>query len=107
MRPVFVSTPVAGGNSPAVPLDQYLTPFNISLEADINGVATYTVEWTQSDIWNTDPATWIWQPGPANLVGAVTSQVGSLISPVAAVRCRQTAGAGNVSFVVRQAGVMG
>lgn len=105
MRPVTVSV-TGPGVTPPVPLDQYLTPFEVSLAAINPSGATYTVEWTQDNIWdpNFNPATANWTNGPANMVGAVDTEYGTLISPVAAVRLRQTVGAGTTQLIVRQAG---
>ncbi len=105
MRPV---TQVIAGvaDSLPVPIDQYLDPTNVSLTVlNAGNDATYTVEWTQDDIWNTPQNTWTWFQGPANLIAATGNQAGALEAPVAAVRCRVTvAGAAPVSFIVRQAG---
>jgi hypothetical protein len=108
MRPVQVSTAGSGTETAPVPLDQYLNPFSVSMACIVTGVATYTVEWTNDGIWDPafDPATANWFPGPANLVGAVDNEAGSLQAPVAAVRCRQTAGAGSVTMRVTQSGAV-
>lgn len=105
MRPVILTQTGAGSTAP-VPLDQYLTPFEVSLAVILTGAATYTVEWTQDDIWNTNPSAWTWFPAAANLVGATDNETGTLTSPVAAVRLRQTAGGGSSKLIVRQSGVM-
>jgi hypothetical protein len=109
MRPVTVSTSGNGTSTAPVPLDVYLNPFNVTMQCIVTGVATYTVEWTNDDIWAAgwNPATANWFPAAANLVGATTSQVGTLTSPVTAVRCRQTAGAGSVQMRVTQSGAVG
>lgn len=108
MRPVQVSTAGNGTATAPVPLDQYLTPFSVTMSCIVSGAATYTVEWTNDNIWDPafNPATAVWFPGPANLVGAVDDEAGSLSAPVAAVRCRQTAGAGSVTMRVTQAGAL-
>lgn len=108
MRPVTVSTTGIGAAlaSPPVPLDQYLTPFQVTLQCTVNGAATYSVEWTSDDIWapGWSPLTANWFAAAANLTGAVDAEAGSLVSPVSAVRIRQTAGGGTATMVVRQAG---
>lgn len=109
MRPVTVQAGASPASSPVVPLDLYLTPFNVTLQCIVNGVATYSVEWTNDDVFSPtfDPNTANWFAAAANLTGATTNQVGTLQAPVTAVRVRTTAGAGSVSMRVTQAGVMG
>lgn len=101
MRPVTVTT-TGVQNSPWIPLDIYLNPFEVSLGCEVTGVATYSVVWTTDDIWNVpNPQAFA---GPANLTAATTTQAGSLISPVTAVQLQQTAGAGSVQMRVVQGG---
>jgi len=106
MRPVRVSTAGTGTATAPVPLDQYLNPFSVTMSCIVTGVATYTVEWTNDNIWDPafNPNTANWFQAAANLVGAVDNEAGSLDAPVAAVRCRQTAGAGSVTMTVTQSG---
>lgn len=109
MRPVTLTTSDASGGekvSPVCPLDLYISPFNISLFAVITGAATYTVEYTGDDVYASsfNPATANWT-GVTGMTAVSASTDATLISPVTAVRLRQTAGAGSVALRVLQAGI--
>lgn len=108
MRPVTVSVTGVGSSAP-IPMDVYLNPFNVSMQCTVNGVVTYNVEWTNDDIWapGYNPATGNWFAAAANLTGATTAQTGTLISPVTAIRIRNSAGAGTSTMRVVQSGAVG
>jgi hypothetical protein len=104
MRPITLTT--TGVQVSAVcPLDIYISPFNVTLDVVLNGAATYTVEYTDDDIFakTFNPATANWIPH-ADLTAKAAAAQGTLISPVRAVRLNQTAGAGSASLRVIQAG---
>ena len=107
MRPVRVSLDGVSQTDP-IPLDLYLTPFNVSLRTIITGAPTYTVEYTESDVFAAgyDPDTDTWNP-LSGMTDETANAYTTLVSPVTAVRMRQTAGvAGNgVELTVIQAGV--
>lgn len=107
MRPITLST-LGVQNTAVAPMDLYLTPFNVSLQAVITGAPTYTVEYTNDDVFSPtfNPATANWTP-VAGMTAAVASANATLISPVTAIRMRQTAGAAPnaVQLRITQAGV--
>lgn len=108
MRPVTRSlTGIA--NDVAVPLDLYQSPFNVSIQVTVMGNITYSVQWTVDDVFATgyDPAAGNWFAAAANLTAATTSQAGSIVSPVTAVRLITTAGTGTAAMRVAQAGAVG
>lgn len=104
MRPVTLNT-TGVSVSPVCPLDFRLTPFQVTLDADVTGAATYTVEYTSDDVFATtfNPATALWHP-VTGMSGAAADAEATLISPVRGVRVNQTAGAGSVRLTVIQAG---
>jgi hypothetical protein len=111
MRPVNLTTSDASGGvkvSSVCPLDIYLKPFQVTLHSVLTGAATYTAEYTEDDpfLSTFDPATAVWTPVTA-MSGASANAEATLISPVRAVRLRQTAGAGSAVLQVIQAGVLG
>lgn len=111
MRPVYQTLSDASGGALAtdpIPLDLYLTPFNVSLRALVTGTVEYTVEYTESDVFaeGYDPDTDTWN-ALAGMDAATASAYTTLTSPVTAVRMRQTSGNGSVALAVLQAGVMG
>jgi hypothetical protein len=104
MRPIRVTVTNAA-SSPVIPLDQYLTPFNVGLGCDVTGGSpTYTVQYTFDDVWATgfDPATAKWFDH-----ASMTAQTGDTNSNIAfavtAVRMTQT-GTGVTTMTVIQAG---
>lgn len=105
MRPVTLQT--AGvSESPPCPMDVYISPFQATITTRVTGAATYSVQWTNDDVWAADfsAATAQWNP----LVGmnaAIADAQETLISPVTAVRLIQTVGAGSVVARIVQAGL--
>lgn len=110
MRPVTLTT-VGVENSPICPPDIYLNPFSVSLQAVVDGAATYTVEWTQDNIW--DPAydpddlssTW---NSVDDMEDATADATAIFTEPVRGFRLRQTIGAAPNSVTLRivQAGAV-
>lgn len=101
MRPITVVQDGVGNSAP-IPLDIFRDPFNVTVQCVITGAPTFTVEYTCDD--PAAPVNWFPLAGITN---AVANAVDSLISPVTAIRLRQTAGAaGNgVTMRVIQAGL--
>lgn len=109
MRPVTMTTTDASGGEKSTsicPPDVYITPFNVTLDVDVTGAATYTVEYTNDDIWAAgyNAATGVWK-AVTGLSAASADAEATLISPVRGIRMRQTAGGGSASLRVTQAGV--
>lgn len=109
MRPVTVQAGASPASSPVIPLDIYLKPFDVTMQCVVTGVITYSVEWTNDDVFSPtfDPATANWFAAAANVTGATTSQVATLQSVVTGLRVRTTAGNGSVAMRVTQAGMIG
>ena|ERR1044071_525612 len=111
MRPIRLSTLGVSKTVP-IPLDLYLVPFNVSLRAVITGAPTYTVEYTEDDVYavgyDPDAGSSKWK-ALDGMTDAVADAYTTLTSPVTAVRMRQTVGAApnGVELTVLQAGVMG
>jgi len=97
------------GVSNPIPMDQYLTPFNVGLGATINsGTATYTVQHTFDDVYasNYNPSTGTWFNQP-DITAVTTNQDGNYAFPVSAIRLNVSASTGSVTLHVLQAGVTG
>lgn len=110
MRPVTLTlsnAAVVEKKSPVCPPDIYLNPFSLSLQAVVTGAATYTVEWTQADVWaagfDPDAATTIWN-AVAGMDAAVANATATFNEPIRGLRMRQTAGAGSVTLLIVQGG---
>ncbi len=109
MRPVTLSISAAGATQP-VPLDQYISPFNIGLAVDLSAGATlaYTVQHTFDDIYaaNYNPATGNWF-NHATMAAKTASSDGNYAFPVRATRLNVTAyTSGTATFKIVQAGAI-
>ena len=108
MRPIRV---VVGSQtaSNVIPLDQYISPFNIGLGVSLSAGAslTYTVQHTFDDVWASDfnPATANWF-SHATMVNKNTSFDGNYAYPVTAIRLNVTAWtSGTATLTAVQAGI--
>lgn len=100
---VEVGTNAVGGSQP-IPLDQYQTPFNVTLAALITGTVNVTAQFTFDDVFDEDdagPYSWV---NHGDITNAVANANGTLISPVSAVRLLNNSGDGSTEFRVIQAG---
>ena len=107
MRPVVVTVTNTGVSAP-IPLDNYISPFNVGMGAVVvSGSPTYTVQHSfdnpLADGYSAASATWFNHP---DLSSETTNQDGNYAFPVAAVRMNVT-GTGVVKFTVIQAGIVG
>jgi hypothetical protein len=114
MRPVYApASALAGGLSEAVVLDQYLTPFNVTLTVELGGNtgggASYTVQYSPDDpyAYNAN-ANWYNHPTLFNLAADSSD---TFYTPVRGVRLQTgtpgTGGTTSPQLVVLQAGVFG
>ena len=107
MRAVTISQTNTGVTNP-VPMDQYLTPFNVGFGVVVtSGSPTYTVQHSFDNPfaadYDPDTATWFDHPDVAS---ETTNADGNYAFPVAAIRLSVT-GTGVVTMTIAQAGVMG
>jgi hypothetical protein len=108
VRPIRV-TVGAVAVSATLPLDQYISPFNVGLGVSLSAGAslTYTVQHTFDDIWSPtfDPATANWF-SHATMVSKTTSFDGNYAYPVTAIRLNVTVWAsGTATMTAVQAGM--
>lgn len=91
------------GASQEIPLDQYISPFNVSLFLSITGTVDGTVQYTFDDVFSgPGPFEWTDHPDMTNLVA---SGEGVFISPVGACRLLTNSGDGEAVLRVVQAGL--
>lgn len=106
MRPIVVTTSDASGGtqtSASAILDIHGRS-EVSLQLDVTGTATCTVQQTLDNLWDTSiTPTWIDHPD-SNLVGATTDVQGNYAYVPFAVRLRQTAGNGSAKLTIIQSG---
>jgi hypothetical protein len=93
------------GASQPVPLDLYLDPFNVSLYLDVTGTVDVTVQYTGDADVLTSVGPFVWF-AHTDLTNETADAVGTIISPVTAVRLLTNSGTGSCEFTVLQAGVM-
>lgn len=107
MRRITLTTTDASGGtttSSVAMLDQYISPFNVTINVIVTGTVTYTVQYTTSDIFGGVTPVWI-NSTDSNVVAATSTQTSNMVIPVTAIRIRQTAGAGSTLTNVLQAGI--
>lgn len=109
MRPVRVQVGSAT-TSAVVPMDQYISPFNVGISVDLSAGAnlTYTVEHTFEDVFASgwDPATARWYPH-SSLSAKTASSDGNYAYPVSAIRLNVTAyTSGTANMNLLQAGII-
>lgn len=106
MRPIVVTTSDASGgtqNSTAVIVDIHGRS-EISLQLDVTGTATCTVQQTLDNLWDAAVTpTWFDHPD-TNLVAATTDVQGNYAYVPFAIRLQQTAGDGSAKLTVIQSG---
>ncbi len=108
MRPIRVAVGSAT-TSPVIPLDQYISPFNVSVGVTLSAGAslTYKVQYTYDDVFastfNPSTATWF---DHSTLVGKTASADGNFTLPVSAIRLNVTPyTSGTATMNVLQAGI--
>lgn len=99
---VTVGTTGVGASAP-LPLDLYLDPFNVSLFIDVTGTANVTLEYTGDDSVLTSVGPFVWF-AHSDLTSVSADDVGTIISPVSAVRLVTNSGTGSAELTVLQSG---
>lgn len=92
------------GASQAVPLDQYISPFNVSLGVGIDGTVDVTVQFTFDDVFGDAPGPFDWTDHP-DLTGITADDDATFISPVSACRLLTNSGVGTAVLRIIQAGL--
>jgi hypothetical protein len=101
----FADSGATGVTAP-IPLDQYISPFNVSLAVVPAGTATYTVQYTFDDPFASDfvPASANWFNHP-DLTSESGNNDGNFAFPVRATRLNVSDTDDNLTFFVTQAGI--
>jgi hypothetical protein len=92
------------GASQEIPLDQYISPFNVSLFVDITGTVDVTVQFTGDDVFGDAPGPFSWTDHPS-LTNITADDDATFISPVSACRLLTNSGVGEAVLRVAQAGL--
>lgn len=100
---VTVGTNALGASS-TTPLDQYQTPFNVSLGIVITGTVDVTLQYTLDDVFADHPGPFTWIDHP-NLTNITADDDATFISPVSACRLLTNSGVGTAVLRIIQAGL--
>ncbi len=95
----------AVGASQTVPLDQYQTPFNVSLGIVITGTVDVTLEFTFDDVFGDFPGPHSWNDHP-DLTNITADADATFIAPVSACRLLTNSGDGTAVLRIIQAGTL-
>ena len=93
------------GASQEIPLDQYISPFNVSLFLGITGTVDVTVQFTADDVFGDAPGPFDWTDHP-DLTNVTADADASFISPVSACRLLTNSGVGTAVLRIAQAGLV-
>ena len=97
MKPITQSvTGVA--NSTGIPLDHYISPFNVGFGVIVSGTITYSIQHTF------DGTNWFNHP---TLTSQTTNQDGNYAFPVTQIRVVGLSGSGTATITAIQAGLVG
>jgi len=101
---VEVGTTGVGATAPII-LDQYLTPFQVTLGAVVTGTVNFTVQYTNGNVFPATPAGYTSLVWLDTIAAGAVNATGTLTTPVGAVRLQINSGQGSVAMTVRQAGI--
>lgn len=104
MRPIRVLK-TGTGTSSAIPLDNYISPFNIGFGVEVSAGATvnYKIQHTFDDVQDSS-ITPVWFDHPT-VTGQTANADGNYAFPVSAIRLNATSNDGSLTLVVIQAGI--
>lgn len=104
MRPITTSRTGAGSTT-AIPMDHYISPFNVGFGVVVTGTVNYTIQHTFDDVFNTAVTpTWFNHPVIAS---QTTNQDGNYAFPVTGIRLTVNSGSGTATATIVQAGMTG
>jgi hypothetical protein len=107
VKQIFTSIEEDGsGVTAPIPMDQYISPFNVGFGIHPIGTATYTVQHTFDDPFaaDFDPATAVWFNHP-DITAESGNNDGNYAFPVRAIRLNVSLSSDQVVFWVAQAGI--
>ena len=99
-------TQTAAGSTAPVPMNQYVTPFNVALSAIVTGTVNYTVQYTFDNVFASDyvPSSGNWTNHPS-LTSQTTTLSSNIAYPVTAIRLTVNSGTGTVALTIIEAGL--
>jgi hypothetical protein len=99
-------TQTAAGSTAPVPMNQYVTPFNVALSAIVTGTVNYTVQYTFDNVFESNyvPSSGNWTNHPS-LTSQTTTLSSNIAYPVTAIRLTVNSGTGTVALTIIEAGL--
>ena len=97
-----IATKTGVGSSNVLPMDLYISPFNVGFGVVATGTVTYTVQHTFDNPQTVASPVWFSHP---TIAAKSDNQDGNYAFPVAAIKVLVTAGAGTAAMTLIQAGV--
>jgi len=97
-----IATKTGTGSSNVLPMDLYISPFNVGFGVVATGTVTYTVQHTFDDPQTVASPVWFSHP---TIAAKSDNQDGNYAFPVAAIKVLVTAGAGTATMTLIQTGV--
>ena len=97
-----IATKTGVGSSNVLPMDTYISPFNVGFGVKVTGTVTYSIQHTFDNVQTVASPTWFTHP---TIAAKSDNQDGNYAFPVAAIKVLVTAGAGTATATVIQAGI--
>lgn len=97
-----IATKTGTGSSNVLPMDTYISPFNVGFGVVVSGTVTYSIQHTFDDVQTVASPTWFSHP---TIAAKTDNQDGNYAFPVAAIKVLVTAGSGTATATVIQAGI--
>lgn len=102
MRPITQSQTGAGSTT-VVPMDHYISPFNVGFGVVVSGTVNYTVQHTFSNVFDAS-VTPVFFNHPV-IASQTTNQDGNYAFPVTGIRLTVNSGSGTATITLVQAGM--
>ena len=97
-----IATKTGTGSSNVLPMDTYISPFNVGFGVVVTGTVTYSIQHTFDNVQTVASPVWFSHP---TIAAKTDNQDGNYAFPVAAIKVLVTAGTGTATATVIQAGV--
>ena len=97
-----IATKTGTGSSNVLPMDTYISPFNVGFGVVATGTVTYTVQHTFDNPQTVASPVWFSHP---TIAAESDNEDGNYAFPVAAIKVLVTAGTGTATMTLIQAGV--
>lgn len=97
-----IATKTGVGSSNVLPMDTYISPFNVGFGVVVTGTVTYSIQHTFDNVQTVASPTWFSHP---TIAAKTDNQDGNYAFPVAAIKVLVTSGSGTATATVIQAGI--